>query len=300
MKKAAPVKKAAPLKVALTASKKQESSAKAKEPDTTVTRRTKIRNFKKFNELPIEIRYRIYKYASFPGRLIRAKWYSQSTENRYHVSYMLEAGPVPTVLHLDKEARKEGLKYFKQVPNSLTFVEKDPEWPRKIYVNEADTFCIVNFPATQDHLIAVKKIAKIIPFTRLLFKEELVTKLINKTTNDVQSTGLPSQFLSDLAMQNPGLREIDFAVDKTHFSFIVHRPWNYTTFDFPLCSSILMIFGSRILPWYWDYLSDVWEKKSNWDSSKPITIEQKKWNKFVEKNPDWVPPKLSIIGIKRR
>ncbi|CAG8954421.1 hypothetical protein HYFRA_00006048 [Hymenoscyphus fraxineus] len=290
--------------------KKQKTAASATsatpngDPESTNGRRKKIRNFKLFNNLPIEVRWRIYKYASYPHRVIRASWKTLTIGDRYVQCYKLESGPVPTVLHLDKEARNEALtKYFYKVPSTI-FMNSWPliitESKKFIYLNEEDIIYFITYCTTTGLLSTLRKLAKHIPLTNLVFKADLMGKFISEKDHVLPSLptkkGLPNAVLFDLIMEHPHLRTIDFVHDKSKFDENP-RPWTYQTFSFPRCASPEAIFGPHKAPWYWTTLPHVWRlvEETDCDSWR----DRKKWRGFLEKYPGWTPPRLGLLGIRR-
>src|SRR6187402_1897009 len=80
--------------------------------------------FTLFANLPIELRHKIWKLASFYSRRIKLFSGYQIWLAANHSHHVEGQSKVPAILHTSKEARAEGLRYYSLCLEKTPFAEK--------------------------------------------------------------------------------------------------------------------------------------------------------------------------------
>jgi hypothetical protein len=280
------------LRLIQSAKQRQKIAAKSGNIKRT-NRKTKTRIFKLFNKLPVELRLKIWQYASQSPRLIAANWDTQVNEVRYQSFYTLHAGPVPTVLHINRESRNEGLRYFKQIKKYIVFNGPDTK-ENRIYIQEQDTIYFVRIAARHDFGKTLRLINRDISLSHFAFRVERMDELMKRYYTG--STNVLRAMLHNVVLDLPNLTHIMAAFDASHFS-ITKIPQDYEFRYLPPTKSPNRSVRGKMDP------SKYRKKYENfsWNLKDEVLIPgiMPLWRKLVGR-PAWKPPICEMIHIKKR
>jgi hypothetical protein len=259
-------------------------------------RKTKTRVFKLFNKLPMELRLKIWKYASQSPRLIAARSKTQVNEVRSQSFYNLYAGLVPIVLQINQESRNEALRYFKQIKKYIVFNGPD-NMEDHIYIQERDTIYFLDIAPRHDFLRALRIINKALPLSQFAFNLISKYQFCNQKGPSTQVRKAPS-ILQSVVMEHPTLTRVVAVWDFSHFKsskkpqdymlqpLSKHRMLQWKDF----CKNSSLI-GSHF------YMEYSWKTgdEQNWKSEN-----EKRSRKNLCDNTTWKPPVFEVISVKKR
>jgi hypothetical protein len=258
-----------------------------------VGRKTKIRNFKLFTLLPIELRLKIWKYASQSHRLIAASWKTRGNEARIQRFFELYAGPVPTVLQINQESRYEALRFFKKIRKHV-FLNGPARRKERLYINEQDTIYFVDIGTRYDLLKALRTINKAMPLYRFAFRAEKTDDLCRYYVGPSGAAPVKYRFsLQDAVRRFPNLVNIiatfdssQFCNSKTPQKYILDKvPANRLHYS-PADNKAV---GPEVF------------KECFENSFKAVAARgHPAWRKFMDSNPGWKPPKFEVLHVKQR
>ncbi|KAH6672953.1 hypothetical protein B0J14DRAFT_667686 [Halenospora varia] len=194
------------------------------------------KSFRRFDELPPELRIMIWKLAAEEPRLIRAtqslrsRLYLPHPQSLYHLQ---TTTPTPAILYASSESRHEALKHYTLVNTNLRC---RPYFAvpffGKVYVNfNIDTVYFTNFPSPNEFLFALTELSS---FARggpsqglpnLAIRSVLMPQMIMHSPGQqiIQSPNAPPRQqrlpspLSLAVMAHPSITEIKVMLDQTSF-----------------------------------------------------------------------------------
>ncbi|EPE29301.1 hypothetical protein GLAREA_00461 [Glarea lozoyensis ATCC 20868] len=274
------------------------SSIKSKSPKA-VGRKTKIRNFKLFTQLPIELRLKIWKYASESPRLIPASWKTKGNESTVQVFYELYAGPVPTVLQINRESRNEALRFYKQIGKRINLngpLSQDGSISQeeRLYINEQDTIYFIDNATRYDLLKALRAINKAMPLQRFAIRAERTHDMCHYYMSPPWAGPVKYNFpLLDALRRLPNLVNIIVTVD-TSLLYNAKSPQRYFLDKVPAKRLHFANFLNKAVR------PEVFQQCFA-DSFKTVAAQgYPAWRKFLDSNPGWKPPKFEVLHVKRR
>lgn len=130
---------------------------------------------RKWNELFPEIRCMIWKLKANEERVIRVENKTMVLSDHTKPIYYLTAGPVPKIMHICKESRAEGLKYYTPV-RSRAAMSLASEHP---YAQRANEYIFINFET--DTLMFTKMSSNFETYSwirRIPREQKLIIKMI--------------------------------------------------------------------------------------------------------------------------
>jgi hypothetical protein len=91
-----------------------------------VLRSSRNRTFHLFPQLPLELQFRIWSFAS-PPRVIELRSWGDRTRNSYvPIKFSAARHPFPVILHVNQTSRREGLRWYKKVNLGVSTTIIDP------------------------------------------------------------------------------------------------------------------------------------------------------------------------------
>jgi hypothetical protein len=248
-----------------------------------------------FNKLPVELQLKIWRL-TMVSRVIRARWEVESFLEVHKSHYRVAAGPVPSILRVNKQSREEALKRYVLV-NARMCLNGTRYRSDSVFINfNIDTIYFVNFPEVPGFLTFNRVMSKQLlrgkkqPIRHIALKNQNISWQHYRDSNTLA-------FFYKLVMQNPGLKTIDFIDDgssfenaKNAYHYAIKRP-NKTFYkrkpprgrgesDFDKYNAIV---GNLFT-----------------DIRYGTTAVQTKFKKFVADRKDWKPPKVFFASIAQR
>ena len=251
------------------------------------------RKFKRyFTKLPVELQLKIWRMAMFP-RVIRARWEVESLELVDKSHYRVAAGPVPNILHVNKQSREEALKRYVVVNARLclngTYYRRD-----SIFINFAiDTIYFINFPEVPGFLTFNRVMSKNVlrgekqPIRHIALSNQTIRWKYNRDSSTLA-------FFYQLAMQNPSLETITF-INQTSSFEKAKNPHQYA-----LKAPNPSFYDSKVL-----FLASESEQfdhivgKLYTDIRYGTAQVQEKFRKFLANRKDWEQPKIFHASIAK-
>jgi hypothetical protein len=149
-------------------------------------------------------------------RVIRARWEVESLELVDKSHYRVAAGPVPNILHVNKQSREEALKRY-VVVNARICLDGTCYRRDSIFINFAiDTIFFVNFPEVHGFLTFNRVMSKNVlrgekqPIRHIALSNQTIRWKYNRDSSTLA-------FFYQLVMQNPSLETITFINQTSSF-----------------------------------------------------------------------------------
>jgi hypothetical protein len=225
-------------------------------------------------------------------RVIRARWEVESFELADKSHYRVAAGPVPNILHVNKQSREEALKRYVVVNARLcldgTYYRRD-----SIFINFAiDTIYFVNFPEAPGFLTFNRVMSKNVlrgqkqPIRHIALSDQTIRWKYHRDSSTLA-------FFYQLVMQNPSLEIITFINHTSSFEK-AKNPHQYVlqapSPSFYTAKGVRASESSKINRIVGKLFTDI---------RYGTTQVQEKFRKFLADRKDWEPPQIFYASIAK-